>query len=248
MTYLGFLCVFLGIPIGIMAGLVYRSRLPHKKTTVWGITTLTALAVLYTTPWDNYLVANEVWWYGKDRVLGVIGHVPIEEYMFFVLQTVLTGIWCYLLQSRIKLVKTANNTILKKWVGALYGALFIFGLACLTQNNYLYLGLILSWAMPILIFQWFMGGQYIVKNYKFFIVSVLVPSFYLWFADAFAIWDNIWTISERFTVGVSIGNLPIEEAIFFFVTNLIVAQGLILFITMEEEVQTVLALKRKWFN
>ena len=30
-----------------------------------------------------------------DRVVGTIGYVPIEEYLFFVLQCILTGLWLY---------------------------------------------------------------------------------------------------------------------------------------------------------
>src|SRR5512135_3227079 len=52
------------------------------------------LAVVYTTPWDNYLVATRVWYYNPARVTGVtLGWVPIEEYTFFVVQTLLTGAW-----------------------------------------------------------------------------------------------------------------------------------------------------------
>ncbi|MBN8501714.1 MAG: lycopene cyclase domain-containing protein, partial [Sphingomonadales bacterium] len=62
-----------------------------RSRSVW-ITILVqvVIAVVYTTPWDNYLVATRVWWYNPGLVTGfVIGYVPIEEYTFFVLQTVL---------------------------------------------------------------------------------------------------------------------------------------------------------------
>ena len=51
------------------------------------------LAVVYTTPWDNYLVATGVWYYDPQLVSGIVlGWVPIEEYTFFVLQTILTSL------------------------------------------------------------------------------------------------------------------------------------------------------------
>jgi lycopene beta-cyclase len=37
-----------------------------------------------------------VWGYGADRVIGTIGYVPVEEYLFFILQPLLTGLWLYL--------------------------------------------------------------------------------------------------------------------------------------------------------
>ena len=53
------------------------------------------VAVLYTTPWDNYLVATGVWWYDPHLVAGlVLGWVPIEEYTFFILQTLAMGLSC----------------------------------------------------------------------------------------------------------------------------------------------------------
>jgi lycopene beta-cyclase len=54
---------------------------------------IAALAIVYTAPWDNLIVVNGVWSYGPHQILGVvIGHVPLEEYVFYVLQVFLTGI------------------------------------------------------------------------------------------------------------------------------------------------------------
>jgi len=62
---------------------------------------LIGLSVLYTTPWDNYLVATRVWYYDPALVLNaIIGYVPIEEYTFFILQTILTGLFTLWLWQR----------------------------------------------------------------------------------------------------------------------------------------------------
>ena len=57
-----------------------------------------------------------------------------------------------------------------------------------------------------------------------------VPTLYLWFADAVAIHLGIWRISETQTLGIEFGPLPLEEATFFLATNLLVVQGLMLFL------------------
>jgi len=94
MTYFGVLGVFIVPPlVALIALLASRSRsadwLPYVA-----VLTLAVIAVVYTAPWDNYLVATSVWWYDEALVSGVtIGWVPIEEYLFFALQTVLTGLW-----------------------------------------------------------------------------------------------------------------------------------------------------------
>ena len=52
------------------------------------------IALIWTTPWDNYLVATRVWWYDPALVTGLtLGWVPIEEYTFFVVQTLMAGLW-----------------------------------------------------------------------------------------------------------------------------------------------------------
>src|SRR5512142_2773651 len=108
MTYFVFLLRFLLIPILVFLGIIVLDNRRNKQNgfrngwAVWmaiGIHIL--LAVIYTTPWDNYLVATGVWYYNPNLVTGlVIGYVPIEEYTFFVLETVLAGLWWWLLVRR----------------------------------------------------------------------------------------------------------------------------------------------------
>ena len=106
MTYFEFLFWFLGVPLALLALITIRDRragiqLPAGFRT-WppaiAVAVHVLVAIVYTTPWDNYLVATNVWWYDPQLVSGVtIGWVPIEEYTFFVLQTIMTGLWLLLL-------------------------------------------------------------------------------------------------------------------------------------------------------
>ena len=41
----------------------------HRGAAVRWILLLCLVATSYTTPWDNYLVANSVWGYGASRVI-----------------------------------------------------------------------------------------------------------------------------------------------------------------------------------
>ncbi|MDX1617037.1 MAG: lycopene cyclase domain-containing protein, partial [Candidatus Promineifilaceae bacterium] len=100
MTYFGFLLRFLIVPILLLLGLTWFDRrqgrhLPARLSSwpvVPAIFIHVLIALLYTTPWDNYLVATEVWWYDPALVTGItLGWVPIEEYTFFVLQPIMTG-------------------------------------------------------------------------------------------------------------------------------------------------------------
>jgi lycopene cyclase domain-containing protein len=97
-TYLQFLAVFVGIPIVAVLLLLRRdlTRIPWPA-----IGAVCLLALVYTTPWDNMLVASGVWSYPRERVANVVlGVVPIEEYGFFVLQTILTSLFTLLLIRR----------------------------------------------------------------------------------------------------------------------------------------------------
>lgn len=227
MTYLVFHVVFILPPILVLAW-VQRGRLrsvhPHAGLLL-GL--LAAIALVYTTPWDNYLVWRGVWSYGTDRILGTIGYVPLEEYLFFILQPVLGGLWLYLLHH----TETTSTGGVAHWIGAaVYCTLALFGLFLLRRPDGTYLGLILVWAAPILALQWAYAGREIWARRRLWAAGVAIPTVYLCAADAVAIHEGIWRISEEHTLGPVLGPLPLEEAIFFLATNLLVIQGLLLFL------------------
>src|SRR5690349_7866596 len=110
MTYFGFLLRFLVIPILIFLAVTYWDNRRNQQIrdfrngrAVWaGIAIHVLLAVIYTTPWDNYLVATGVWYYNPGLVTGIVlGYVPLEEYTFFVLETILAGLWWWFLARRL---------------------------------------------------------------------------------------------------------------------------------------------------
>ncbi|MEM6428386.1 MAG: carotenoid biosynthesis protein [Deinococcota bacterium] len=107
MTYLQFHAIFVLPPLVLLIlwalydvrrGWPLAGKQVQAKRAQFMLGLNTLIAITYTTPWDNYLVATGVWTYGRDRVLGTIGYVPVEEYAFFVLQTILTGLWLYMLR------------------------------------------------------------------------------------------------------------------------------------------------------
>ncbi|MGE3271659.1 MAG: lycopene cyclase domain-containing protein [Chloroflexota bacterium] len=90
MSYGHFLLLFLVLPILIL-GVLLRAHLSRGYLRATGLMAL--VAAIYATPWDNLIVAQGVWTYDPDRVAGIIlGWVPLEEYLFFVLQPIFTGL------------------------------------------------------------------------------------------------------------------------------------------------------------
>lgn len=90
MTYRGFLLLFL-VPPTLLLAVAMRRRISRRW--IGGVLSVMLLAVVYTGPWDHYIIEQGVWSYPPGRVLGItIGLVPIEEYAFYLLQVLLTGL------------------------------------------------------------------------------------------------------------------------------------------------------------
>jgi lycopene cyclase domain-containing protein len=239
MSYATFHLVFTLPPVVLMA-LTLRRPLAEVGgwRARWALPLLSLIAFTYTTPWDNYLVAREVWWYGEARVLATIGHVPVEEYFFFLIQPVLTGLFLYHVLSRTRLPRPGvpqDSAPVRRtpapWIGMSVWLLIAaagFALLASDWDHGVYLGLILSWASPVLAGMWLYDGHLLWHMRRTLVVAIGIPTLYLWIADALAIRNGIWTISSRYTVGVNPFGLPVEEATFFLVTNMLVVKGILL--------------------
>jgi lycopene cyclase domain-containing protein len=163
-TYLAFHGVFIVPPIAALALLLRGRGVLDRRGTAF-LALIAAIALVYTTPWDNYLVWRGVWGYGADRVIGTIGHVPVEEYLFFVLQPLLTGLWLYLVLAREGPARAGDGAGEGSGVRrvAVVGAVLYLGIAVagallLLREETTYLGLILAWAGPVLAGQWAYAG------------------------------------------------------------------------------------------
>jgi lycopene beta-cyclase len=238
MSYFAFHLVFIIPPILLLLVLRWKQQGSLVSIPGWrvglSIPLIALMAFIYTTPWDNFLIWRGVWYYSPDRVAGTIGYVPIEEYLFFLLQCILTGLWLYwLLSAKHDSIKQEIPIGFSLPVLVLGTALSAAGFAMLQWDSTLYLGLILAWAGPILSLQWVIGMETLWVMRRFWLMGTLVPTLYLWAADRYAIGDGIWKISDAYTTGWNLAGLPIEEATFFLITNLLVVQGVLLFLLLK---------------
>ena len=244
MTYFGFLLRFLILPILALLGLTwwdlrqardtpgfYRVRVPL----IIAVHVLIALA--YTTPWDNYLVATGVWTYNPALVTGLVfGYVPVEEYTFFVVETLLAGLWWWLLARRIrppeKRFKPSRSGRLIAF-GVLFAVWVLFAFFFfLGSDRWNYLGIIITWALPA-IFPQILFGADLLWHYRRLVFWGIVPlGAYLSLADIVALRATTWSISTSQTTGVVFfGILPLEEAVFFFITNVLIGFGMTLMLS-----------------
>ncbi len=195
------------------------------------------IPLIYTTPWDNYLVFKGVWFYPPERVLGRLGYVPYEEYAFFILQTLITSLWLFFWlrrsgQTQAEAAQVSPRPWLTRWGQAAFwlGVAFA-GTVMLKFEPTFYLGLILAWACPVLSGLSAFGGDLIFGKPRLYWLAALPPTLYLWATDLFAIHNGIWGISPRYTLGWNLfGTLPAEEMVFFLITNLLIVTGVLAFL------------------
>jgi lycopene cyclase domain-containing protein len=228
-TYVAIHAAFVAPPIVLLGAVLPRLQPARQRVARAGLLVMVTVAVGYTTPWDNYLIEQGVWWYGDGRVAARVLLAPVEEYAFFVLQSVLTGLWLYC----VGFSPGYEDGDLDR-IPRVLGAAGLLGVAgagafLLSLPGGYYLGAILVWACPILALQWAVGGSYLRRTWRTWSVAAGVPTLYLWFVDRVAIGLGVWTISETHTTGIHLLGLPIEEAAFFLVTNLLLVYGLMLF-------------------
>lgn len=96
-----------------------------------------------------------------------------------------------------------------------------------------YLGAILLFAlpplMPITPFAW----PFYLQRWRSFTTALAISTVYLWYADIYALRRGTWHINEHTSLkrfpfsglGMGLDQLPMEEALFFFVSNLIIVAG-----------------------
>jgi lycopene cyclase domain-containing protein len=257
MTYFSFLLRFLIPPLLVAAAItLYDLRrgksLPAalRGWSPWAALLVhVALAVIYTTPWDNYLVATRVWWYDPALVTGlVIGWVPIEEYTFFVLQTLVTGLWLLILARRLQPPTEQDNLTAfqqpvrfspttPRWFAVLPVALLWLASVIILVSGWqpgTYLGLELVWALPPIMLQLAFGADLLLRHYRLVLLILLPMTLYLSSMDILAIGAGTWTIDPAQSLNIFIaGRLPIEELIFFFLTNTLIVFGMTLAIATE---------------
>lgn len=88
--------------------------------------------------------------------------------------------------------------------------------------------LLLLWAAPPLALQRLVAGDVLAARRAVRLRTALPVALWLAAADRLALADGIWAISPTRSTGLTVLGLPVEEALFFALTSLLVADGLLL--------------------
>lgn len=220
------------IPVFTILYLLARPLL-HKNEKITLVFLLTC-ALFYTTPWDNYIISKGAWSYPSGRATdSPLGHIPLEEYFFFIIQTGISGLFVQLVTRwdlhvlHLRETRTFSPSLIQNAPLAIMAGIVAWGWSIGNPGTpTFYLGSILWWVTPIIGLQWWIASSYIVKNWKKAVIAILLPSSYLCLVDHIALKEGVWIIQPNTSTGIMITNsLPLEEALFFFLTNVMIVLG-----------------------
>jgi lycopene cyclase domain-containing protein len=221
-------CVMAAVA-GVFARARYRPEGFPLARAVKGLAALASVAVVYTTPWDCWLIQNEVWWYPPGSVLATVFDVPVEEYLFMVCTSVLTGCWRLIIaMSRQHRAEPITGSSCRKISLRFWLAVIGFGgvLVGLSEKS-LYLGsMMVCFGVPLAL-QAGLGADLLRSSRKVRSAGLALTPL-LWIADAVAINAGAWELSRVHTIGVRVWVLPFEEALFFLLVNVLVVNTVVL--------------------
>ena len=233
MTYSGFHLAF-NLPL-LLILFFFSGKGFWPGEMVFVMLAVLGIVVAFTSPWDNWAVAKGIWDFPPERVRFRVGKLPIEEYAFFVIQSleVMMLSWAFL-----HWVKAPVGAPMPRWIGEPQvlrhlGILFVCWIAvgvALKEwpNRYRrihYAWHLFFWFLPIVFIQWIVAGPMLLAYSWHVLVPALAIGTYLCLADWYAIQKGIWFFDPKQITGWKIaGEMPWEEAAFFYITSLLVAQ------------------------
>ncbi|RPJ00184.1 MAG: lycopene cyclase domain-containing protein [Chloroflexi bacterium] len=145
----------------------------------------------------------------------------------------LTGLWLIALHQRWPTSTRRLNKKIRLYsvlgVGIVWLASAIVRAA--GAESATYLTLILVWALPPVMLQLAYGADMLWQRRELVLTVIATSTLYLASADALAIYQGIWTIAPSTSLQINLlGVLPIEELVFFLITNVLVTFGVMLLI------------------
>jgi lycopene cyclase domain-containing protein len=152
------------------------------------------------------------------------------------LETILSGLWWWFLARRLaepKEIFQSSKTARIIASGILFILWVIFTALFFSDNQPItYLSITLFWAFPAIFPQLLYGADILWHQRKLVLLGVLVPAVYLSLMDIIALTDTTWSIAKNQTTGILFfGILPLEEVVFFFITNILVVFGMTLLLS-----------------
>ena len=234
-TYLRFHLIFNLPPLALLAALNWPEPWTHGEKLALGLVLLAVL--VFTTPWDNLAAKWGIWGFPREKYSLRIGYLPVEEYAFFLLQSLNVMLAVRALFLFFPDWLTGQETALGPWTLQCLGASVIpWGLVALQLRwlrrkagprvNY---AIHLAWFLPVIYAQWVLAPYLFWEHAGLLALVTGAFGVYYTLADLAAVRAGTWFFDEKQITGVKLaGLLPWEEIAFFFLTSLLVAQSYLL--------------------
>jgi lycopene cyclase domain-containing protein len=240
MTYLRFHLIF-NLPLLIVLAAM-TGTVPWTKGEIEALGLVLVAVMVFTTPWDNLAAKWGIWGFPREKYSRRIGYLPIEEYAFFLLQSV-----------NVMLAVRALFHFVPDWLIGQETDLGIVTLICLAASiipwafiafnlrrlrrkvgpcvNY---AIHLVWFLPVIYAQWVLAPALFWGHAGLLALVTAAFGIYYTLADLAAVRAGTWFFDEKQITGVKLGSiLPWEEIAFFFLTSLLVAQSYLLLLPID---------------
>ena len=235
MTYLRFHLIFNLPLLVVLAALTGGAPWYMEELTSAGYVLLAVL--VFTTPWDNLAAKWGIWGFPREKFSVRIGYLPVEEYAFFILQSVnvmlaMRALFYYVPQWETAQAVRIGHLRLVCLGASVVPWIFIFlQLRWLRRKagpsaNY---AIHLAWFLPVIYAQWVLAPFLFIGHLPILITLTVAFGVYYTLADVIAVRGGTWHFDEKQITGLKLaGILPWEEIAFFFLTSLLVAQSYLL--------------------
>ncbi len=238
MTYLQFHYIF-NIPvfIGLLLASIFLPQCALASGDFFSTALVLVAVMIFTAPWDNLAAKWGIWGFAEGRYWFKILYLPIEEYSFFVIQSLnvilLFHLGLHLHAAWLHGFET-HSTVLQYICMAVSLPVWLMVGVCLRfvrrhlgpKVNY---ANHLAWFLPVIYAQWVIAPPLFWAYFTPLLVVTLAFGTYYTVADIIAVRSGIWYLDDNQTTGFKLLNiLPWEESAFFYLTSLLVAQSYLL--------------------
>jgi lycopene cyclase domain-containing protein len=239
-TYLRFHLLFNLPPLALLAALNWPVPIAVGEAAAFGWVLLAVL--VFTTPWDNLAAKWGIWGFPREKYSLRIGYLPVEEYAFFMLQSVNVMLAVRALFRFFPDWQTGVEAEIGRMTLLLLGASVVPWILVAAQLRWLRkkagprvnYAIHLAWFLPVVYFQWILVPPLFWGHAGLLALVTGVFGVYYTLADLVAVRGGTWFFDEEQITGVKLGGLlPWEEVAFFFLTSLLVAQSYLLLLPAE---------------
>ena len=238
--------IFLLAPIVLLflvpPGLLSKSNPTVRFVGYSILALLCVVAVVFSVlTWDRELWKKGAVFLGDISTMesfGSILKVPYEEALWCADHTIFVGFWIMgIWRADRPVPKTRGSSLLGFRCAAAVAFLAIgyYGYVLLGEEpRYFYLAVQLMWIFPVLGIQYILGGHLLVPYAREYVLGIVVPSVYIIGIDKWAIYRDVWGVSEEHIVGAAVSGLVFEQELVYVLTTTLVTHGVIAALRLAE--------------